>query len=47
MIQFQDSIDIEYLVDEATLTKVLDDPDWKTKADARIEQLRKDDVTVK
>ena len=47
MVQFQDDTDIEYLMDEATITKVVDDPDWKIKANQRIEQLRKDDVTIK
>ena len=37
----------EYLVDDASLVLVPEDPDWKAKANARIEIYRKADITVR
>ena len=47
VIKLADSVDIEYLVDEATLTKVVEDTAWRIEANQRIEQIRKDDVIIK
>lgn len=37
---------VDYLVDHASLQEVQGDPNWKTEANARIEQIRKADITV-
>ena len=40
-------IDVDYLVDTTSLTKLIPNDDWKTEATNRIEQLRKGDITLK
>ena len=38
---------VSYLVDEASLIEVPDNPNWREDANKRIDQLGKNDVTVK
>ena len=38
---------VEYLVDTASLTVIPTDPDWRLKAEENIEQLMKNDITIK
>ena len=38
---------VVYLFDDASLRLVHENPDWKQDADARIEKIRKQNVTVK
>ena len=38
---------LNYLVDEAYLGKIYKDPNWKARADERIEQIRKGPITIK
>lgn len=39
--------EINYLVDTASLILITDDPNWKSAADARIDSIRKNDITMK
>lgn len=38
---------VDYLVDDASLTAFYYNPDWKAEANDRINQIRKNDVTIK
>ena len=43
-IQFEE-IAVNYLVDQATFTEIIPNLNWKEEANARIEQIRKADLT--
>ena len=38
---------VSYLLDEASLVAIPDNPNWREDANQRIDQMRKNDVTVK
>ena len=40
-------LDVEFLVDTTSLTKITPNENWKKEAEARIEQQRKGDITLK
>ena len=42
-----DSKDITYLVDSVSMTEIVADPGWRTKADERIDKLRKSSIIFK
>ena len=46
MIYTQTPPPTQYLVDDANVTLIPDDPDWKVKAAERIDQYRKADINV-
>ena len=39
-------VSVNYLADHASLQLVPENANWRSEADARIEQLRKSDITV-
>jgi len=45
-IYFNTVAPVEYMVDEAKLTLIDDDPDWKTTAEKNIDLFRKADITL-
>ena len=45
-VQFLDE-EVNYLVDTASLTVVQTNPNWEEEANQRIEEIRKQDITVK
>ena len=46
-VQVNSDADVDYLVDTASLTSFCLSPTWKEEANERIEQIRKNDVTIK
>ena len=46
-VQVNSDIDVDYLVDTASLTSFCLSSNWKAEAEERIELLRKNDVTIK
>lgn len=38
---------VEYLIDDAHLDLIPDDPNWKTAAKQSIDQIRKADITIR
>lgn len=44
-IQFSD-VEVNYLIDSASLTEIVPNTNWKEEADNRIEQIRKSDLTI-
>ena len=38
---------VNYLLDRAAMVRVKDDTDWKTRAEARINKYRKENILVK
>ena len=46
-VQFGEEFAIDYLIDAATLTEVVEDPNWREEANRRIELIRMDDLTIK
>ena len=45
-VQLEDA-GVDYLIDTASLVKLLPNPDWKVEAEQRIAQIRQEDITVK
>ena len=47
LVQIQEVIDVEYLIDAATLKEVPLNPNWREEANQRIAEIRMDDITIK
>ena len=45
-IEFNE-VEINFLIDTASLMQVLRNPNWEEEANQRIEEIRKEDVTIK
>ena len=46
-ILVSDSTLVDFMADDLAVVKIQRDPDWRTKALARIEDIRKGDITVR
>ena len=44
---FQTSAGVNYLVDKASMTEVVPDPNWKTQALIDIDRIRKSNITIR